>query len=97
MQDQWEDAYPGILGKIARNVTVAFGRSPEQGAYSALYAGLSNEIVEKEWNGYYFSDPATPGKETAQACDENLGTALWELSERMITKRLGQDALEKWN
>jgi len=96
MQEQWEAAYPGMLGKVAKNVMYAFGRSPEQGSYSALYAALSNEIVEKDWNGYYFSDPGQPGKETAQACDENLATALWELSERMITKRLGGDAIGEW-
>lgn len=57
MQKQWEDAYPGIMGKIAHYMTVASGRSPEQGSYSALYAALSNEIVEKDHNGAYFSDP----------------------------------------
>lgn len=97
MQEQWEAAYPGILGKMLKTMTYATGRSPEQGAYSALYAALSNEVVEKDWNGYYFSDPGQPGKETVQGTDVNLGTALWELSERMITKRLGVDALEKWN
>lgn len=60
MQGQWEDAYPGILGKIIKNVTLAGGRDPEQGAYSALYAALSNEIVEKDYNGAYFSDPVRP-------------------------------------
>lgn len=97
MQEQWEAAYPGIVGKIMKNVTYAGGRSPEQGSYSALYAALSKEVVEKGWNGYYLSDPATPGKETAQGCDENLATALWELSERMVSSRLGADALEKWS
>jgi len=57
MQDQWEDAYPGILGKIMKNVTLAGGRDPEQGSYSALYASLSPEIVSKDWNGVYLSDP----------------------------------------
>ena len=59
MQEQWEAAYPGIMGKIMKTVTYATGRSPEQGAYSALYAGLSDEVVEKDWNGYYFSDPVS--------------------------------------
>ncbi|WVR04346.1 hypothetical protein IAU60_001347 [Kwoniella sp. DSM 27419] len=97
MQDQWEAAYPGILGTIAKYVTLAGGRSPEQGSYSALYAALSPEVVDKEWNGYYLSDPATPGKETAQGMDLNLATALWELSERMVKRVLGDDALESWS
>jgi hypothetical protein len=57
MQDQWEAAYPGIKGKIIKNITLAGGRDPEQGSYSALYAGLSNEVVEKDYNGVYLSDP----------------------------------------
>ncbi len=57
MQDQWEAAYPGILGTITKNVSLAFGRDPEQGCYSALYAAFSDEIVQKDYNGAYFSDP----------------------------------------
>ncbi len=57
MQDQWEAAYPGILGKILKNVTLAMGRDPEQGSYSALYAALSPEVISKGWNGFYLSDP----------------------------------------
>lgn len=44
-------------GKIVKYLTLAGGRSPEQGSYSALYAALSPEVVEKEWNGVYLSDP----------------------------------------
>ncbi|KAK8846617.1 hypothetical protein IAR55_005703 [Kwoniella newhampshirensis] len=97
MQDQWEAAYPGIIGKITKYITLAGGRSPEQGSYSALYAALSPEVVEKEWNGFYLSDPATPGKETAQGQDLNLATSLWELSERMVKRIVGDDALESWS
>lgn len=59
MQQQWKDAYPGILGKILTNGMLAFGRDPVQGSYSALYAALSKEVVEKEWNGVYLSDPVS--------------------------------------
>jgi len=38
-----------------------------------------------------------PGKETSQASDENLGAALWDLSERIIKDKLGADALVDWN
>lgn len=57
MQDQWESAYPGILGKILKNATLAMGRDPEQGSYSALYAALSPDVIAKNWNGFYLSDP----------------------------------------
>ena len=60
MQDQWEAAYPGIKGTIMKYTTLAMGRSPEQGCYSALYASLSPEVVEKGWNGVYLSDPVSP-------------------------------------
>jgi len=96
MQQQWKDAYPGILGKVLTNGSLLFGRDPVQGSYSALYAALSDEIVEKNYNGAYFSDPYQLGGETAQACDENLITALWELSERMVKRIVGQDALKEW-
>jgi hypothetical protein len=39
---------------------------------------------------------ATPGKETSQASDPKLGTALWELSERMVKEVVGEDALLPW-
>jgi hypothetical protein len=63
MQTQWESAYPGLLGKVLKNLMFAAGRDPEQGAYSALYAALSDEVIEKGWNGWYLSDPvsAAPG------------------------------------
>jgi hypothetical protein len=38
-----------------------------------------------------------PGKETSQASDENLGAALWDLSERIIKDKIGQDALVDWS
>ena len=37
------------------------------------------------------------GKESAQASDAKLGAALWDLSERIIKDKLGQDALLDWN
>jgi len=39
----------------------------------------------------------TPGKESAQASDPNLGTALWNLSERIVKDRLGDDAFNDWS
>ncbi|KAL2066773.1 hypothetical protein VTL71DRAFT_2845 [Oculimacula yallundae] len=97
MQQQWEDAYPGLLGKLLKNVMMFGGRDPEQGSYSALYAATSPEVEEKKWNGYYLSDPGTPGKESAQASDPQLGAALWELSERLVKEKVGEDALMDWS
>ena len=36
MQKQWEDAYPGLTGKLIKSVSQFVGRNPEQGSYSAL-------------------------------------------------------------
>ena len=97
MQQQWKDAYPGLLGKLLTTVMLAAGRTVEHGSFSALYAATSPEIEEKGWNGYYFNDPAKPGKESAQASDPTLGAALWELSHRLIKEKIGEDAIVDWN
>jgi len=97
MQQQWKDAYPGIVGKLLTSAMLFVGRDVEQGSYSALYAATSPEIEEKKWNGYYFSDPGQPGKESKQASDPALGAALWSLSERMVKDKLGDDALVPWD
>jgi hypothetical protein len=97
MQQQWKDAYPGITGQILTWTMVAFGRDVEQGSYSALWALTTPKIEEQNMNGWYFSDPDQEGKESAQASDSKLGTALWELSHRIVKEKLGEDALVDWN
>jgi len=97
MQQQWKDAYPGITGKILTWIMLAGGRNPEQGSYSALWALTSPKIEEQDMNGWYFNDPDTPGKESSQASDPELGRALWDLSERIVKDKLGKDALVDWN
>ncbi|BAE63496.1 hypothetical protein BDV35DRAFT_347913 [Aspergillus flavus] len=97
MQQQWKDAYPGLLGKVLTTAMLAIGRDVEQGAFSALWAATSPEIEEKSWNGYYFSDSAQPGKETSQASDPTLGASLWDLSHRIIQDKVGKDAIVDWN
>lgn len=42
------------------------------------------------------SSQGQPGKESSQASDPTLGSALWDLSERIIKDRLGSDALIEW-
>ncbi|KAK4221521.1 putative oxidoreductase bli-4 mitochondrial precursor [Podospora fimiseda] len=92
MQQQWKDAYPGVAGKLLSWAMLAFGRDVKQGSYSALWALTSAEIK----NGWYYNDPGQPGKESAQASDEKLGQALFELSERIIRDKMGEDALVDW-
>lgn len=97
MQQQWKDAYPGLFGKMVSATMLAIGRDVEQGSYSALYAATSPEVEEKGWNGWYLSDPGQPGKESSQASDKWLGAALWDLSHRMIEKKVGKDAFASWH
>jgi NAD(P)-dependent dehydrogenase (short-subunit alcohol dehydrogenase family) len=59
MQQQWKDAYPGITGKLLSNAMLFAGRSVEQGSYSALWACTSQEIEDKDMNGFYFNDPVS--------------------------------------
>ncbi|KAL2020591.1 hypothetical protein VTK56DRAFT_8179 [Thermocarpiscus australiensis] len=92
MQQQWKDAYPGLTGKLITWAMLAFGRDVKQGSFSALWA-LTSPKVE---NGWYYNDPEQPGKESAQASDEKLGLALWDLSHRIIRQKLGEDALVDW-
>jgi hypothetical protein len=96
MQQQWKDAYPGLLGKLLTTVMLAVGREVEQGLYSALYAATSPEVEDKGWNGSYFADPGKPGKETSQASDPELGRRLWDLSQDIIKEKLEDDALVDW-
>ena len=97
MQQQWKDAYPGLFGKLLTTMMLAIGRDPEQSAFSALWAATSPEIEEKGWNGYYFSDSCRPGKESKQASDPKLGSALWDLTQRIIKDKVGDNALTDWN
>lgn len=97
MQHQWKDAYPGLTGKLITAAMLAVGRDVEQGSFSALWAATSPEIENKGWNGYYFTDPDKQGKESAQASDSTLGAALWNLSERLIKEKVGDDALSDWS
>jgi len=96
MQEQWKDAYPGVTGKLISFVMQTIGRDIEQGSYVALWALTAEEIAEKEQNGYYFVDPGKEGKESSQASDPDLGTALWKLSESLVKEKLGDDALVDW-
>lgn len=96
MQQQWKDAYPGVTGKLLTWTMLAFGRDVKQGSYSALWALTDPKIEKENLNGYYFNDPDTPGKESSQASDEKLGIALFDLSERIIKEKLGDDALVDW-
>lgn len=60
------------------------------------YAATDAEVVDKHYNGFYVSDPATPGKETALASNPEIGHNLWRLSAELIEEKLGKGALVEW-
>ena len=60
------------------------------------YAATSPEVREKHFSGTYLNDPGSPGKETAQCSDPVLGMALWDLSNRLVSDKLGSSALLSW-
>jgi NAD(P)-dependent dehydrogenase (short-subunit alcohol dehydrogenase family) len=96
MQQQWKRAYPGLFGQIVSATMLAIGRDIEQGSYSALYALTAPEIEEKNMNGQYFADVASPSKESSQGQDHLLGAALWDLSHRLVEEKVGRDAMVDW-
>ena len=99
MQEQWKDAYPGTTGHLISWAMKAVGRSPEQGSFSALWALASPDIPGnlQGTHGYYFTDPGKEGTLSSQAKDPELGKALWELSEKIVKQKMGDDALVDWN
>lgn len=48
-------------------------------------------------NAFYLTDPATPGKETAQAASPELRDNLWALSEQLIKDKVGTEGVADWN
>lgn len=98
MQEQWKDAYKGVTGQLISWALKSVGRTPEQGSFSTLWALTAPDITHKEPDQeYYFTDPATVGSLSSQAKDPELGKALWELSERVIKEKVGDDALVDWH
>jgi len=97
MQSQWKDAYPGVTGHLLSYAMKAVSRDSEQGSYSTLWALTASEIDEKHINGEYFSDPGQKGDESSQASDGKLGAELWQLSEKLVREKLGDDALISWD
>jgi len=98
MQEQWKDAYPGVTGYLISWALKSVGRTPEQGSFSTLWALTAPDVTHKDPDQeYYFTDPGTVGSLSSQAKDPELGRALWELSEKIVKDKLGDDALVDWN
>ncbi|KIW63632.1 hypothetical protein PV04_08617 [Phialophora macrospora] len=92
MQQQWKDAYPGVVGNFSSWAMTIVGRGIEQGSYSALWAATCPEVEEKNYQRYYFVDPmyGQPVKESSQASDPKLADALYILSTKLSKRRLAR-------
>ena len=95
-QDQFKEAYGKVFGTLLKSVTIPFMRNPDQGSLSTLWAATSDD-VQVGGSVKYYSDPATPGGESKQACDAELGARLWELSEELVRQKGGADSLLPWS
>jgi hypothetical protein len=64
----------------------------EEGCLSALFAGTSPRIMEENIRGEYICPPDSIEESSKQAQDENLGSNLVKLSERLVGEILGKEA-----
>lgn len=97
-QDQFKEAYGQVFGTMLKYTVIPFMRAPDQGSLSTLWAATSEDVeTNTDYAGRYFTDPGELGKESNQACDPELGARLWNLSEKLIKEKAGQDALLPWN
>ncbi|KAI0358401.1 NAD(P)-binding protein [Trametes cingulata] len=110
--DQLAEAYGPILGPLAKVATTPLERTPADAARSTLWAATAPELDcegdgdgegkregewrWEEWQGAYVSEPGRRGGESALAQDEERGRRLWEMSEDLVRKRLGEGALRPW-
>ena len=96
---QLKDAFGHVVGSMLKHLTTPFMRDPEQGSLSTLWAATSEEIDEdpEKWNGRYIKDPGEICEESRAAQSDELGKNLWKLSEIIVRKCLGHDALLPWD
>ncbi|BDD60434.1 hypothetical protein MAP00_005562 [Monascus purpureus] len=97
MQYQYQEAYPGLFGKILTLINLGISKTPEQGATSALFAAMSPDIEKKDLNGAYIDDWSELASPSEMAMNEELGNNLWDLSESLIKRSVGPNALQNWN
>ncbi|KAI0355130.1 NAD(P)-binding protein [Trametes cingulata] len=95
--EQMKEAYGKVLGTLMKAAVVPLMRKPEKGALSTLWAATSEDVEKNGWNGKYFTEAGKLSEESKQAQDPELGKNLWELSEKLITEKLGPDGLLSWD
>ncbi|KAI0743472.1 hypothetical protein C8Q80DRAFT_1181381 [Daedaleopsis nitida] len=73
-------------------------RAPEDACLCPLWAATAPEVEDnwEMWQGAYVSAPEVSGHESSIARDEERGARLWAMSEDLVRKSLGNDALHPW-
>ncbi|KAG8890414.1 hypothetical protein FRB98_008449 [Tulasnella sp. 332] len=97
IQDQVKSAFGQVLGTILTTLQTPFLRTPGEGSIGTLWAALSPEIEEKNYQGVYIPDPGKIGGETKQTQDPTLEKNVWDLCHRLMTGKMGKDGLLPWN
>lgn len=80
------DLFPSFM----RSMLKALGKTPLQGAKSALVAAASTEVKAKQekYKGAYLGPGGKLGRASAAGRDEKLAKELWELSEKAVKEIL---------
>lgn len=97
IQDQIKESFGQTMGTILKWLQAPMMRTPAEGSLATLWAAVSPEVEEKNYQGVYVSDPGVVNGETAQAKDMQLAENVWKLSNDLINEKLGKDAFLKWN
>ncbi|OCF35493.1 hypothetical protein I317_05931 [Kwoniella heveanensis CBS 569] len=87
------EAY-GPIGKVLELGSKVLFMSREQGAESALWAGVGQSAVKRreEVQGGYFSEAdGKVGTESSQGQDEELAKKLWDLMSKVIKDKAGYE------
>ncbi|KAG8985119.1 hypothetical protein FRB93_006071 [Tulasnella sp. JGI-2019a] len=97
IQDQVKSAFGETFGSILLTLQTPFLRTPEEGSIGTLWAALAPEVEEKNYQGVYIPDPGKVGGKTKQAQDSTLEKNVWDLCQKLITDKLGNDGLLAWD
>lgn len=95
---QLAQAYGPLFGSAAKLATAPLERTPADAARSTLWAATAPELEQEweRWQGAYVIAPRQEHAECAVTRDEARGARLWAMSEDLVRKRLGKDALQPW-
>ncbi len=99
--NQLLNAYGPLWGSALRALTGPFERSVSGASLTALWAATGLRVEHREeawdrWQGAYVSAVGVAGGESEMARDEGREGQLWSMSEDLVRRRLGNDALRPW-